>query len=778
MRKEIIFFFCVMMKVLCQGQNVITGTLRSTDNIPVDFANIVLLAQVDSTFLTGTVSGVDGGFSLAIPANVDIPCVIRITNIGYKTICQSAYPGNVGVIQVESDTQMLGEIIVKADLPVTRLKGDAMVTNIDGTVLAKTGTAQAMLDYIPGVASQKGVLEVLGRGIPAVYINGRLMRDVMELERLSSEDILSVEVINNPGARYDASVNAVIRIQTKKTVGDGIGFNNRIYAGYNKKWNLLEQIDVNYRQGGLDVFGMLYLERSPGWQNMSIVQDTYLDKHWQQKIDAGGKWTHRNLMTNLGMNYMFNENHSVGFKYNLDRYPGGKTNTDYSTKVFEGSTFFEETQSLSIIKDQETEHSVNLYYNGARDNWKIDFNTDLLWTKSDENTDIQEWLATQKGTLTERQVSTYSNIHNKLYASKLVFSYSVFSGEFVLGGEFSHTNRNTDYRNPQGILANDVSEIKENNVAAFTEYSRELGHFQLHAGFRYEHTAFNYYEERIRQNEQSKRYDEFFPSVSIGTSVGKMNMQLSYTQDISRPNFHSLRSTVYYVNRYTYETGNPFLMPTITHNVGLMSAYKWWQFYVSYQQKKDEVMFTMMSYSDDDPNLSLIKPINIKSYDIAYARLTATPTIGVWSPRFTLSFRKQWFDVESPEGKKNLNRPQVAFRWQNSLKLPAGFLFGLGSSWYSKYDHANSRFTKASYAVDASLNKGFFSDRLTCQLNAYDIFLTRRYVQQQYYNEMYTFGKVIEPDTRRLSFTVRYRFNQAKDKYKGTGAGESQKNRL
>jgi hypothetical protein len=778
MKKTLVLLFTVSQIVWCQAQNTISGILQSADNVPVDYANVVLLAQADSTFLTGTVSAEDGSFSLTAPAQTGASCLIRITCIGYKTLCRPAYTGNLGTLRMESDTQMLGEVVVKAGLPVTRLKGDAMATNIEGTLLAKAGTAQDMLNYIPGVASQKGSLQVLGRGAPVVYINGRLMRNASELEQLSSEDVLSVEVINNPGARYAASVKAVIRIQTRKAAGDGLGFNNRMYAGYNRNWeDLLEQFNVNYRRGGLDIFGMLYLYRGYEWDRSVFVQDTYLDKHWRQILNGESHATHKNLTADLGMNYMFNPNHSTGFKYRFDRYPDGDKRDTFDAEILEDGAHPEETQSSSRITSQSSTHTVNLYYNGAVNDWNIDFNTDLLWTDADENTAIQE-RTTHMGTVTERPVDTRSNKRNRLYASKLVFSHPLFGGDVAFGGEFSHTNRNTDYRNPQGILADDVNEIRENNVSAFAEYGRTLGRFRLQAGLRYERTMFDYDENGIPQDEQSKTYDEFFPSVSVGTSFDKVNMQLGYTQDISRPGFHALRSTVYYANRYTYETGNPFLTPAVTHNVSLMSVYKWWQLYVSYQRQKDEVMFTMTPYSDDDPNIALIKPVNAKSYDIAYARLTATPTLGVWSPRFTLSVRKQWFDVETPEGRKSLDRPQVTLRWQNSLRLPAGFLFGLDGRLDSKYDYANSRATKTGWAADASLRKGFLDDRLTFQLNAYDMFLTRRYSRVNYFSEIYVMGTTRHPNTRSVSLTVRYRFNQAKNTYKGTGAGEAQKNRF
>lgn len=776
MNKLFLLVLLLVIPVLCFGKTI-TGFLKTIDEQPIEYANVVLLAQTDSTFLTGAISREDGSFALALSRQSTTPCLVQITCIGYKTLFHPVNADHIGTLTLEEDAQMLNEVVVKGNLPVTRLKGNALITNVEGSLLEKTGTAQNLLDYIPGVTSQRGSLQVLGRGAPVVYINNRLVRDASELEQLSADNIKSVEVITHPGARYAASVNAVIRIQTKKAVGDGFGFSNRAYAGYDRKWTLLNQLNLNYRQGGWDIFGMLYLNSNENWSKFTLTQDTYLENHFRQIVKADGGNRNKNLIADFGMNYVVNANHSMGFKYRYDRTPRGIHSGHYNFEITENDAPYEQSVVFTSWNGRSTEQSVNLYYNGKVNDWSIDFNTDLLWIGEDQNQVSNEQTTSSSGT-TDQEVTTFSDISNRLYASKLMLSHPLFGGELAFGGELSLTERASDYRNPQGILNDDNSEIKENNTAAFAEYSRELGKFQLQAGLRYEHVAFNYYEEDTKQDDQSKTYDNLFPSLSIGTQLGKVQMQLGYTQDISRPNFWSLRNYVFYANRYTYETGNPFLLPSIAHNVSLMAVYRWWQFSASYQHRKDDSMLTTVSYSDDDPNIVLFKPINAPAYDVAQLQVSASPTVGLWSPRFTLLARKQWYETESPEGNINLNRPRIFFRWQNSFKLPAGFLFGLNGHWCSKFDSMNSRINRSNWGISTSLYKGFLNNRLTFQLNGYDIFLTERSSRMSYNGSVYTVQKVEVPNTRSVSLTVRYSFNQARNKYKGTGAGESQKNRL
>ena len=214
----------VFLPVILSAQTV-SGKLVDEKNQPLSYANVVLLSLPDSAFVSGTISGEDGSFTLEATSQNQI---VKISSIGYKTVYKSVSPANIGIVQLVSDAQILGEVVVKGDLPKTRVKGDAMVTEVKNSKLSYAGTANDVLRKLPGVADVGNGLQVLGRGTPEYYINGRKVRDLSELDQLSSTSIRNVEVVMNPGARYDASVKAVIRINTQKPVGEGFGFDNRL----------------------------------------------------------------------------------------------------------------------------------------------------------------------------------------------------------------------------------------------------------------------------------------------------------------------------------------------------------------------------------------------------------------------------------------------------------------------------------------------------------------------------------------------------------------------
>jgi hypothetical protein len=207
------------------AQNL-TGKVVDENNTPLAYANVIL-QTADSIYLAGTTTQADGKFELVQSENAKL---VNISFVGYTTFVKEIHSKDLGVIQLLPNAQLLGEVVVKSYLPKTQAKGDAMVTTVNGTVLEKAGTAEQLLDKIPNVTAQNGEINVFGRGTPEIYINGRKVRNKQELDQLSSDNIKSVEVVSNPGARYDASVKAVIRIITKKAAGEGIGIDNKTVA--------------------------------------------------------------------------------------------------------------------------------------------------------------------------------------------------------------------------------------------------------------------------------------------------------------------------------------------------------------------------------------------------------------------------------------------------------------------------------------------------------------------------------------------------------------------
>lgn len=719
-------------------------------------------------------SGEDGSFVIDSSCNGGI---IKVTSVGYKTICKDCTGENVGIIKMEEDSKMLGEVVVKSSLPKTILKNGGMTTTVAGSVLEKAGTMEHMLDRIPNVSAQNGSIKVFGRGEPVIYINGRQMRDKSELDRLHSDNIKSVEVITNPGARYAASTKAVIRITTKKIQGEGFGFDAKTTGEYDEKKNFggFGQLNMNYRKNGLELGAYAFGARQYQPDNKDLQQKTYLDKTWNQKSEIRQVGIIEAMNFRLDASYQLDANNSIGANFGFLRNPKQTWNGDMSSSILQDEELSENSDSHADFFWQKNNLSSNIYYVGKIGKLSIDFNTDWLWSKEYQN-DVTKEQYQEVGMNAQSQTAhSLTNKDYHLLASKLVLSYPLSGGNLSLGGEYSNTHRTSKYQVvPTNLVSDDDSRITESMTSSFLTYSRDFGNLSLEAGMRYEYIDFNYYEYGKYVPGQSKSYGNWFPSLSLSMPVGKVQMQLSYAADINRPSYHNLRSGIQYDNRYTYETGNPLLVSQISRNLNYELAYKWLTFDMTYSHTSNPIISTVETYKDN-PAIGLMKPVNGYSYNDVAASINLRPSFGIWYPSLTASVDKQWFDMETHDG-KSLNKPMASFRFDNTLNTKLG-MFTLMMSYITKGHEENQYLYKPMFCTNVSAYKAFLKNRLSFQLFIYDLFGT---------NDSHMiahFGKIKEMvydglSTSKVSLTVRYKFNTARSKYKGTGAGESQKNRM
>ena len=773
MMNRLYLICCFLIIAVGAKAQAISGMLIDEQHKPLPYANVIL-QTADSVYLAGTTTGLDGKFELALHEKAKL---INFSYVGYTSVVQEISKNELGEIQLLPDAQLLGEVVVKGYLPKTQAKGDAMVTTVSGTVLEKAGTAENLLDKIPNVTAQNGAVTVFGRGTPEIYINGRKVRNQQELDQLSSDNIKSVEVVSNPGARYDASVKAVIRIFTKKVAGEGFGFDNRAVVRHIDEygWSAYDQLNLNYRKNGFDLSAMVLAGSYHNGNDQTFVIDTHLDKQWRQNLDlTDQKAESKNLETTLTLNYQFNENHSIGARYNYERVPEYHWIANQFAQTYCGDLLYEDLHSVNTMVEPETHHRSNFYYNGRVKNLTIDFNADGLWSET-KNTQVAQEDVMEGVNEEDRSVTTIDTKRNELYAAKLVLSHPLAKGTLSFGAEYSHNKRNTTYLNPEGIIADDEAMIKEGATSAFVEYAKVFGKLQMQAGLRYEHVGFDYYDAGKFVDEQSKDYSNLFPSITFSFPIKDVQFQLGYASDINRPSYYQLRSSTVYVNKYMYDAGNPFLMPSITHNITLGTSYKWINLYVGYSHVKDDIINQTIAYSDDDPTIGLLTLQNAPAYDKLVAALNINPTIGCWTPQLGLAIQKQWYEGETPWGKTKFNKPIGSFTFRNNFKLPKGFILGLNGSWTTKGYQNNIYLADDMIDVNVSLYKSFLKDKLTLQLQAYNIFNPKQVAT------VYSGIRVLQNTQvmhRHISLTIRYKFNTTRSKYKGTGAGESQKNRM
>ena len=676
--------------------------------------------------------------------------------------------------------QELQEVVVKGNLPNTRLKGNAMITRIQGTPLSDAGTLGEMLVKVPGMTGTDEAPEVLGKGSPLIYINGRLMRDNSELKRLRSEEIRDVEVINNPGAQYDATVRAVVRIRTVRQQGDGLSLDLTLSDEHDLRYDFDRpqmKVGANYRKNGVDVFGSVYYYHQDYRQYSTIEDITTTDKVFRQYGPYTMTWKHDNLTYTAGVNWQLSDNHSLGVRADLTHQMNGKNQVIYDEDVFENNALIDHLYSHQTSKETKPlGWLTNTYYNGKLGKLDIDFNFDFMRNGTDTDRENVEQSKVQ-----DDFVVSKSCTRSRLYASKLVLSYPVWKGEMAAGTEMTFVNRNNTYWIDKAIIANSDAEITENNVAVFVEYSCDFKKYgSASVGLRYEHTLMDY-DDAINKDEKMHRsMDEWFPTASYSVTLGKVQTALSYSMKTYRPSFFAMNDAVTYISRYMYQAGNSQLLNERVRDLTLNVSYKWITLTASYEHLTNPItQWNFLTETDAMlcKHINLDKPINTLS-----AYLAVTPRVGIWSLNATAGFEKQdlYLDVEGPQGVYRVyyDKPQYTLNAYNTFTLKHGWRFDVNLMYRSSgcsYNFYNDTYNlRLGLVAQKSLLK---DNSLTLRAAVLDCFQRNRMNEFSDcgYNQIQQNNRF---STHKLMLSLIYRLNATRSKYKGSGAGKDAQARM
>ena len=590
MKRIIIFTCCISFVLGIQAQNL-NGKIVDETNQSVPFANVTQMSQ-DSAFLSGCVTDENGTFQMGKAQN---SALLKVSFIGYKDkwLLLSGTQSNLGTIQLERDAVSLNEVTVSAGLPDVYIKGDAQVTTVENSILAEVGSADDVLGKIPGIAKGENKLTVFGKGEPLVYINGRQVRDFSELEQLNSKDIQRVELVTNPGAQYDATVGAVVRIVTKKNPNEGLGVDVRssIYQSA-ANTDLRDIVSLNYRKNGWQLLATVDYRDMKSLQQSNIIQENKVENDWLQQNTLKEDTRNARLYSVFEANYSFDPDHIVGVRYSPTFRAVMNDSIHINSTVKMDGVYYDQWESRQLLcYDYDMGHRINAFYLGKLGNTSIDFNADFLSNgHTVYNNGIEhssEW--------DDRVIQSENPVKNSLLAGKLTLGTPLWGGEISYGGQASFTSRCDDYISHSEYAETSFTQIKDRNLAAFVEYSRMvpfsetvMGMFSV--GCRYEHAAYDYFEQYQIIESQSRKFNHVFPSASLSMQINTVQLMASYSAKTSRPSYRDLRNAVEYINRFTLQTGNPLLEPWLIHDFSLMASWKFMQFSAGFQDARNAII--------------------------------------------------------------------------------------------------------------------------------------------------------------------------------------------
>ncbi len=461
---------------------------------------------------------------------------------------------------------------------------------------------------------------------------------------------------------------------------------------------------------------------------------------YQQNLRTVGKQSYNDMTGIIGFSFMFNDRHSIGAYYQNSRNIH-HTLGEIPSEVWQNGELFDRYNS--DVNNKSTalpRHYANLYYNGTAGKFNIDFNADYLWYKnrnistSDELSELGD----------NRTVNTTSTGHNRMFAEELVVSHPLWRGQIRAGEEYTDTRTTNLFTANIPEVPDADNKVDESNIAAFVELEQQFGRFSVGLGLRYEHVKFNYYENGKLKSNQSKTYNNLFPSLSVATQFGPVRMGLNYTGKTVRPGYGQLDGAVSYINRLTFETGNPYLKPTRMQTVEYMA--QWRQFFaqLTYTYFKDGVYHITEPYGTDG-EATIIRTANLDSRHCFQAFVGCRFKVGVWQPRVNVGVMKQWLTLPVNGEPVKMNTPGVLFQWQNAIHLPLDIWMNVDAQLMTPSWDNNMKLSNTPWHVNAKLYKGFFNNSFSITLEAKDLFNSSQRDANMYSNAVRIVQKNFAP---------------------------------
>ena len=351
----------IYVECIHKTEHHLKGLVVDENNLPLPYANVTLLNPADSTMVGGGVTNESGRF--VIP-NDHGKVIARITYVGYKTEHRLCSRDNVGTIKMQPDNYTLDGVTVKGSKRLMRPTDRGLLANVQGTVLEQFGSVTEMLSHLP---LMMGDGTIAGHGKPEIYINNKKVRDASELDRYRADEILSAEIITNPGPEYGQDVTSVIRLKTVKKQGDGLSGNINAAHTQSKMTSDEISVNLNYRlKNGMDFFtrGIVFdfTNYSTSTNNVRMITSNT----WEYNSSSLNRTHCSNYYADLGWNWLINDKHSVGITYTAMNFIGKlKDKTEGDQFVTKDGELVDEFHAISeSIMKPRINHVINAYYVG------------------------------------------------------------------------------------------------------------------------------------------------------------------------------------------------------------------------------------------------------------------------------------------------------------------------------------------------------------------------------------------------------------------------------
>jgi hypothetical protein len=770
MRKIILFIVLCFCGILySRGQNI-TGHVINKENNPVPFANVFLLSK-DSILISGAITDSLGGFSIKTSS---FEGILKISCLGYRTVFyrMDGNRRNAGNIFLPSDETSLQEITVTASHPVFAYRKGSLITSVAGTVLAKSYSIRDVLEQIPGmVRTASGGLEVFGIGSPVIFINNCRIQSLSEIDRLSPDNVKSIELITNPGAEYNAEGRAVLKITTLNK-SDGLmlqlkgKFQQNFYPGTNGN------VSIGYKSHKVDVNADMTYARSQLKTNQPQETNLFLgSSNYYYRDEESEHQNSSSLEGHFSIDYLISSKNTLGIEYNASH------DINKSRRLITFIRYLnDQLTGCSDITNQMQTHTnfshVNMFYDGEwTEHFKTQFNLDFVHHRSDDVQNVNE-----KETNDSVQTDCNGSSSLNIYAGKADFDYT-FNNHIKMsfGGEYNHTR-------DEGWLKYDTERIQsanfvntENRAGMYVSTNIDLDRMSLEAGLRYEIQESKYNNRIDNRENVNRKYFHFFPSFSISSKNSLWNNSLSFSVRTTRPTFRQLSNANFYINDVKYQQGNPLLKPSYLYILQWNTGYKWINFNTSYTCQKN-YLSTVFYSEPSHPGTIISSFTNYDKIRFLKTNLILQKNFSWWKPALTIGLLQPFFHCQYKGEDVSCNHGQLYFTVNQYFQLGKSYLLSLYYYHNSGGDQGAVRL-KPYQMLNFSVQKSFLKDKLNVSFQAYDIFHTLKFKEKETINDIF-FRQTENYSLWNYSISFVYRLNSSTIRYKGKSSVKDDLNRL
>jgi ferric enterobactin receptor len=575
----------------------ITGKIiDSTTGKPIEYATITLYKIGDTKPVNGTVTNASGRYSVAAADSGLYKIVAEFIGYPPYTINNITATKKISTITLP-DIRLIKSAVTMQAVTVSSAKGlienkiDKVVFNAEKDITSHGGAATDVLKKVPQVSVDvDGNVELAGSASIRFLINGKpstafgsSVADV--LQSIPASQIKSIEVITNPGAKYDAQgLGGIINIILKQSKVKGINGNLSLTAGtLNENGSL--NLNARKENFGVNAFvsGNARLTTTVTNNSERLSNDTAGKKNLSLQQNSNSRFNRHGMEAGTGFDWTYKKknNFTGSFRYGKFGNSGwgysnqqqiiaaqgtgailsniaSVNNTTATTKFYTTNinltykrTFNKEDQELEISLNASSENN-----KGLADNYQLLKPTDSLVFGVNTTNPGKE-----KGR--ELQIDYTQPLANDMV---LGVGADVERAEVIGSSEiYSYKPAYKNYLYDTA-LSNNLDYIQD-VYAVYGELSFPIGKItDAKIGSRYERTEINSYYSNAQKQAGKHGYNTLVPSIFLSRKIGdNQTIKLSYSKRIERPDYGDLNPFINTTDPKNVSAGNPFLKPEIGH---------------------------------------------------------------------------------------------------------------------------------------------------------------------------------------------------------------------